>query len=409
MPILLQNATLTEAHGVPRPGHHLLIEGDRIAAISDTPLAPPPGARVIDLGGRHLLPGLIDAHVHIVASLADLAANAAQPSSLAALRAGRMAGAMLDRGFTTVRDMGGADVGFAQAIAEGTILGPRLVTCGKALSQTGGHCDSRIRSDNRPWYEHRVGAMGRLVDGVDSVRRAAREELRAGAHFIKIMANGGIASPTDPIHALQYSEDEIRAAVEEARNAGTYVAAHLYTDAAIRRAVECGVHSLEHCNLITPETARLAAKRGCVAVPTLITYEILATEGASMGLPAESIAKIETVRSAGLESLQVMADAGLPMAYGSDLLGGMQPHQSGEFALRGAVLPASEVLASATTVAAGLCGLEGVAGVLQVGAYADLVAVDADPLADLSVLGHAGRHMPLIIAAGRVHKDWLSR
>ena len=160
------------------------------------------------------------------------------------------------------------------------------------------------------------------------------------------MANGGIASPTDPIHALQYSEAEIRAVVEEAANAGTYVSAHLYTDAAIRRAVECGVHSLEHCNLITPETARLAAGRGCVAVPTLITYEILATEGAAMGFPPDSIVKIETVRSAGLASLRIMADAGLPMAYGSDLLGGMQPHQSGEFAIRGAVLPAADVLGS---------------------------------------------------------------
>lgn len=408
MPILLANATLTEAHAAPRPGHHVLVEDDRIAAISATPIAPPPGTTVIDVAGRHLLPGLIDAHVHIVASLVDLAANAAQPSSLAALRAGRLTAAMLDRGFTTVRDVGGADIGFATAVAEGTLHGPRLIVSGKALSQTGGHCDSRIRSDDRPWYEHRVGAMGRLVDGVDAVRRAAREELRAGAHFIKIMANGGIASPTDPIHALQYSEAEIRAIVEEAANAGTYVSAHLYTDAAIRRAVECGVHSLEHCNLITPETARFAAERGCVAVPTLVTYEILASEGAAMGLPPDSVAKIETVRSAGLASLKIMADAGLPMAYGSDLLGGMQPHQSGEFTIRGAVLPASDVLASATTIAAKLCGLEGQAGVLAVGAYADLIVVDGDPLAELALLTGQGAHMPLIIAAGRVHKDRLS-
>ena len=408
MPILLANATLTEAHAAPRPGHYVLIEGDRIAAISATPIAPPPGTTVIDVAGRHLLPGLIDAHVHIVASLVDLAANAAQPSSLAALRAGRLTAAMLDRGFTTVRDVGGADIGFATAVAEGTLHGPRLIVSGKALSQTGGHCDSRIRSDDRPWYEHRVGAMGRLVDGVDAVRRAAREELRAGAHFIKIMANGGIASPTDPIHALQYSEAEIRAIVEEAANAGTYVSAHLYTDAAIRRAVEFGVHSLEHCNLITSETARFAAERGCVAVPTLVTYEILASEGAAMGLPPDSVAKIETVRSAGLASLKIMADAGLPMAYGSDLLGGMQPHQSGEFTIRGAVLPASDVLASATTIAAKLCGLEGQAGVLAVGAYADLIVVDGDPLAELALLTGQGAHMPLIIAAGRVHKDRLS-
>ncbi len=131
---------------------------------------------------------------------------------------------------------------------------------GKALSQTGGHCDSRQRADDRPFFE-RVGSMGRLCDGVDAVRRAAREELRSGADFIKVMANGGIASPADPIHMLQFSRDELKAAVEEARNLGTYVSAHLYTDEAIRRALECGVHSLEHCNLITAETAALAAKR----------------------------------------------------------------------------------------------------------------------------------------------------
>ena len=407
MPLLLANATLVEAYTAPRPGHHVLIRGERIVAISPTPIAPPPDTTVIDLAGRRLMPGLIDAHVHIVASLVDLAANAAQPSSLAALRAGRLTTAMLDRGFTTVRDVGGADAGFATAIAEGTLAGPRLVVSGKALSQTGGHCDSRIRSDDRPWFEHRVGAMGRLVDGVDAVRRAAREELRAGAHFIKIMANGGIASPTDPIHALQYSEAEIRAIVEEAANAGAYVSAHLYTDAAIRRAVECGVHSLEHCNLITPETARLAAERGCVAVPTLVTYEVLATEGAGMGLPPESVAKIETVRHAGLASLQVMQGAGLPMAYGSDLLGGMQPHQSEEFRIRGRVLPAADVLAAATTVAARLCGLEGQAGVLAEGTLADLIAVDGDPLVDLSLLTGQGAHLPLIVAAGRVHKNLL--
>ena len=383
----------------PRRGVEVLIEGTKIREVSDRPIASA-GADRIDLGGRVLMPGLIDAHVHVVAAMADLAANAQQPSSLAALRAGRIMTAMLGRGFTTVRDVGGADRGLAEAQAAGVVAGPRLVISGKALSQTGGHCDMRVRSDDRTPSQHRVGAMGRLVDGVDAVRLAAREELRAGADFIKVMANGGIASPTDPIHMLQFSRAELQAAVEEAVNYGSYVSAHLYTDGAIRRAVECGVHSLEHCNLITSETARLAAAAGAVAVPTLITYDKLASEGASLGLAADSVAKIETVRRAGLESLSIMHGAGLPMAYGTDLLGPMHRHQCGEFALRAQALPALDVLRSATTVAAKLCGLEQRAGIIEPGADADLLVVDGNPLTDWSLLEGHGAHLAAIIQAG---------
>jgi imidazolonepropionase-like amidohydrolase len=246
--------------------------------------------------------------------------------------------------------------------------------------------------------------MGRLCDGVDAVRLAAREELRAGADFIKVMANGGIASPADPIHMLQFSRAELAAAVEEAANYGTYVAAHLYTDDAIRRAVECGVHSLEHCNLIRPDTARLAAAAGAFAVPTLITYEALINEAASLGMRPDSVAKIETVRKAGLESLGVMWEAGLRMAYGSDLLGAMQRHQSGEFALRARVLPVIEVLRSATTTAAALCRLEGRAGIIEPGADADLLVLDGNPLTDLAVLDGQGARIPAIMQAGQFVK-----
>jgi len=394
---------LDPRHEGVRDGVEVLVEGGTIREVSDRPIRGADAARV-DLGGRVLMPGLIDAHVHVVAAMADLAANAAQQSSLAALRAGRIMTAMLMRGFTTVRDVGGADRGLAEAQAAGVVAGPRLVISGKALSQTGGHCDMRARGDDRAPHQHRVGAMGRLCDGVEAVRLAAREELRAGADFVKVMANGGIASPTDPIHMLQFSRAELLAAVEEAANNGTYVSAHLYTDAAIRRAVECGVHSLEHCNLIAPDTAALAAAAGCVAVPTLVTYERLAIEGASLGLRPDSVAKIETVRQAGLDSLAVMQAAGLPMAYGSDLLGEMHRHQSGEFALRARVLPAMDVLRSATTLAARLCGLESRAGVIEPGADADLIVVDGNPLDDWTLLEGQGARIPAIMQAGRFVK-----
>ena len=387
-------------------GMEVLVEGDRIREVSDRPITAASATR-IDLAGRTLMPGLIDAHVHVVASMVDVAANAAQPNSLATLRAARVMNAMLLRGFTTVRDLGGADLSLAMAVDQGLIDGPRVVNCGKALSQTGGHSDSRSRFDDRGTFAHRVGALGRLVDGVDGVRQAAREEIKSGAVFIKIMANGGVASPNDPIHALGFSRDEIRAVVEEAENAGTYVAAHLYTDRAIRRAVECGVHSLEHCNLIASETAALAVAAGCVAIPTLAAYEGLALEGAALGLGPESVAKIETVRRGGLESLDIMRRAGLPMAYGSDLLGGLHKYQSMEFELRARVLPNHEIIASATTLAARLCRMEGEIGILAPGAHADLLVVDGDPTADIGVLARDGRHIRAIMRAGRFVRNAL--
>jgi imidazolonepropionase-like amidohydrolase len=359
-------------------------------------------AEVIDLKGRTLMPGLIDAHVHVVAGVADLGRNAALPDSLVTVRSLVIMREMLMRGFTTVRDVGGADFGLKTAVAEGHFPAPRLFISGKALSQTGGHADFRGRHDDRSAIAtgHRLGALGRICDGLDQVRRAAREEMKGGADFIKIMANGGCASPTDPIHFLGFSRSELEAIVEEAAMAGTYVSAHIYTDEAIRRCVEAGVHSLEHCNLITSQTAALAVAKGAVAVPTLVTYDKLASEGASLGFPPDSIAKVENVRAAGMDSLGIMRKAGLPMAYGSDLLGAMHRHQSEEFVIRGRALPAHEVIAAATHVAAKLLRQEGRLGVIAPGAHADLIVVDGDPLQDLSLLTAQGRHMPLIMQAG---------
>ena len=211
---------LDPERGEPADGVDLLVEGDRIKEVSDAPIRSASAERV-DVRGRVLMPGLVDAQVHVIASLVDVGANAALPSSLAALRAGRTMEGMLRRGFTTIRDVGGADHGLVRAVEEGLVEGPRLVIAGKALGQTGGHTDFRGRSDDRWAFDDRVGALGRICDGVDAVRRAAREEIKGGARFIKIMANGGVASPNDPIHALGFSREEVSAAVEEAANGAT--------------------------------------------------------------------------------------------------------------------------------------------------------------------------------------------
>jgi imidazolonepropionase-like amidohydrolase len=262
MQTLFLNARIVDAIAEePRAGNVLVEDG----VIRDVDAKKPAGeCEVIDVGGRTLMPGLIDCHVHVVASLMDIAANAQLPAPVAVLRSVPILKGMLERGFTTVRDLGGAPYALAEAIAQGLTPGPRLFVCGKALSKTGGHSDARPRYDgydaNR--WAGNFGALGRIADGVDEVRRACREMLREGASFIKVMANGGVASPTDPVHWYGYTVEELKAAVEEARDAHTYVAAHLYTAEGIVRAVECGVKTLEHCNRVDAKAAKVAAAGG---------------------------------------------------------------------------------------------------------------------------------------------------
>lgn len=406
---LLANAAILDCATGERTEGHVLIEDGVVRDLAARPVAAADRA-MFDLRGRTLIPGLIDCHVHVVAHQMNLAANAQVPDAMAVLRSLPIMRGMLDRGFTTVRDVGGAPFALAQAVEDGLAVSPRLVVCGKAISKTGGHTDLRPRHDtfDPTRWERNFGALGRVADGVDQVRRACRQELRQGAQFIKIMANGGVASPTDPVAWQGYSPAEMMAAVEEAADAQTYVSAHLYMPDAIIRAVRAGVHSLEHCNRIDAEAAAMAAAAGCVAVPTLVTYEALAEGGPRFGFPKDSIAKIESVRSAGMESLGILRAAGVPMAFGTDLLGETQVRQSEEFAIRARALPSLEVLQSATTVAARLLRMEGQIGVVAPGALADLVVVEGDPVADAGILAQPERSVRMVMKGGVVHRSSLS-
>ncbi|MDO9024325.1 amidohydrolase family protein [Zwartia sp.] len=405
--ILFRNGNLLDPLASDLQGtHDVLVEGGVIREISSTPIKVT-GAQEIDVKGKTIMPGLIDLHVHVLATQLNLSTQGVLPDALVMMRSVPIIQAMLQRGFTTVRDAGGAGWGLKCAINEGTINGPRLFISGRAISQTGGHGDPRPRSDHlRPMSFcgccFRAGDIGRVADGVDEVRKAVRQELQMGADQIKIMASGGVASPTDPIASWGYSEEEITAMVQEATARQTYVMAHSYTAEAIARAIKLGVRTIEHGNLIDAPTARLMHEHGAFVIPTLITYEALSLEGEKYGLPADSIAKIADVSSAGLSSLEIYRQAGVKIGYGSDLLGPSQRLQSEEFRIRSEVMPLPEVIRSATTTAAEVLNMQGKLGRLEVGAFADVLIVEGNPMRDVNCLLGQGDHIPLVMKEGQI-------
>jgi imidazolonepropionase-like amidohydrolase len=234
------------------------------------------------------------------------------------------------------------------------------------------------------------------------VRAAARDELRKGGHHIKVMASGGVASPTDRIDSVQFSTDELRAVVDEAQAANRYVCAHAYTARAVNRALEAGIRSIEHGNLLDASSVSLLVERDAFLVPTLVTYWALKKEGRQFGLPEGSWRKVDEVLDAGLSALDLAYRGGVRLAYGTDLLGGMHRHQSEEFRIRAQVQPCIDIIRAATSVAAELLHAEGQLGTLAAGAHADVIVLDGDPLQDIGLLADPAAHMPLVIQAGAV-------
>jgi len=409
--LLLVNARVFDgASGECPEGMSLRIADGLIAEVSAQPLKAG-SAHVIDLAGRTLMPGLIDCHIHSYASHVSLQKIDTVGAAYRTAYAGRMLGHALDSGFTTVRDVGGGDCSLSRAIADGLVRAPRFFYSGKILSMTGGHGDLRAvdhRCDGHSACscEHANWAA-RIADGVDECIKVTRDELRQGAHCIKIMGSGGVASPTDPIWMNQYREDEIRAIVDECAERRTYVAAHCHPASAIRRCVEFGVRSIEHGTLIDDATAEFVAAEGAFIVPTMVILYSLVEQGRQLGFPAESQAKAEKVMETGLQGLEAMRRAGVKIGYGSDLLGQLHVYQSREFEIRREVFTPLEILRQATSIGAELMMLEGKIGCVAPGAFADLIVVDGDPLADIGLLAAGGRHLPLIVRGGEVVRNAL--
>ncbi len=406
---ILLNARVIDGTGrEPLEGAALAIEDGRIQEIAPAGrVARPAGAAVLDCRGHTVMPGLTDAHVHVMAVEANiLEQHRTLPASLAVLKAGVALRETLFQGYTTVRDCGGADWGLRAAVESGVVMGPRLLVSGRPLSQTGGHADVRRRTETGPPLDCCVGMLGSIADGPDAVRRAAREELRRGADQLKVMASGGAMSPTDELDTTQFTVDELRAAVEEARAAGKYVCAHAYSGAAVRNAVEAGVRSIEHGNLMDEVAAQALKTADAFLVPTMVTYEILAREGGRYGIPEENLRKIRLAREKSVESLALARRLGLRIASGSDLLGPMHAYKPMELALKGQVLSPMEALVSATRTNAELFGLADRIGTLEPGKDADLLVVRGDPLRDLGLF-QSGENLLLIMKAGAIVKSLL--
>ena len=408
--LVLKNAVVIDGTGGdPIVNGAVVLEGERIKEVFRGPAGQlPSDTQIIDCRNQTLLPGLIDGHVHLGAVDANIMEQQRlyHPSMLV-IRTLKVIQEALDQGFTTVRDAGGADAGYREAQRQGLIPGPRIFVSGCALSQTGGHGDFRLPTEVRSPSQDLAGVATRVCDGVDEVRRGAREQLRRGADFVKVMGGGGCMSPSDEIDTSQYSPEELRAAVFEAEAVGTYVAAHVYSSRSIRNCVSAGIRTLEHGNLMDESAAKAIKDAGAFLVPTLVTYEMISRMGKSLGIPDNNVRKINEARDQGLQALAIAKKLGVKIASGSDLLGPMQRYKGMELELKARVLGPMGAIVATTKTNAELLKKQKDLGTIEAGKLADLILVQGDPLKDITVFQQYQEKITLIIQGGRVYKNIL--
>jgi len=387
----------------------VVIEGGTIREITDRPIAFS-NANRINLNGRTLMPGLIDLHIHAYACDVNLQRVDQAGSSYRTAHAVRMLEHALDCGFTSVRDAGGGDWSLWRATEDRIFRSPRFFYAGKIISMTGGHRDFRAANVEAAASSHgscgcgQMNCLSVIADGVDQCLLAVREQFRRGAHMIKLMGSGGVVSPTDPIWLDHYREDEIRAIVAECTARRSYASAHCHPPSAIRRCVEFGVRCIEHGTLIDDETAAFVAERGAYIVPTLAISSALAEHGRQAGLSKAILEKVEAVNRETVAGLHSMRQAKVKLGFGTDLVGHTYVSQCREFELRSAVFSPLEILRQATSMGAEILQQEGLLGCIAVGAHADMIVVDGDPLTDIGLLAQDGQKLPLIMRGGEITK-----
>ena len=401
--------------------HQVLVEGNLIKAISAGEIETKSHATVIDGGGRTLMPGLTDAHVHLMLNDAPAKSIYEETWGYVGAQSVAAARAMLLRGFTTVRDVGGPVGGLKQAIDEGLVEGPRILPSGPYITQTSGHADletSKFRLS--PYFsgvpdKMEIMGWGFVADGVPEVQKAAREVLRTGSSQLKAMAGGGVSSYYDPLDTTQYTLEEMKAMVTEAENWGTYVAVHAYTDKAVRMCIEAGVKSIDHGPFLTEETLKLMAEKGVWLSPQAYLFGLTPEVLNIVGTPSE--AKMRQVNEGSANLLKWAKKHGVRIAWGTDLFGppAKQAQQPQEFVARAAYFTPFEILRQATSDNAELFELsglrhpyqQGALGVVQKGAYADLLLVDGNPLQNIELMTDPGKNFRVIMKDGKVFKNTL--
>ena len=397
----------------PLAGQHL---GERTVVIEDGTIVEVVDGKWsgevdvdLDARGRHVLPGFVDGHVHLSIHTMDFRRASREWDFERALAVAALSEATVRRGFTTVRDTGGDLRGLKQSIRRNLCGGPRIVSAGHMLSQTGGHGDLRGSVVDPPECGCQIitSPYAHVADGPSAVRKAARQSLRDGSDFIKIHTSGGVASPSDPLDSVQYTAEEVSTIVTEAEHRHTYVTAHAYSPESMRLAADNGVACLEHGNLVDAATASHLAGLGTTVVPTLVTYWAFRDHAEKFGFPERNQAKNDGLFEQGRAAIGLFRDAGVELGFGTDLLGEAQPYQNQEFAIRAELEPAVDVLRSMYVTNVRLCDLEGKIGTVSPGAHGDLVVTDVDPLEDLAALADPEAALAAVVQGGRPIVDRL--
>ena len=401
---IFKNAFMIDCTGSePKENAWLVTEG---ALIKDLGCGHAPSlsaSETVDCHGCTLMPGLIDAHIHV--SLFDNDLGELGRRSYPAMHYVRALGVLkdtLDQGFTTVRDAGGADAGFRVAVEKGLVPGPRITVCGQALTMTGGHADPRLSTEIREPFQ--APFQGVVADGVPEVQRAAREQLRRGVDYLKVMAGGGCGSPADEPDTSQYSHEELSAIVFEAASVKKKVLAHCYSNSSMRLCADAGIYSLEHGNYLDESTARYVKEKGCWLVPTLTTYFYMSEHGEELGIPSYFLRKMKIVREFALEAVSNAMKAGMDIGSGSDVVGDGQYHKGMEVELKSRVMGPMKALLSATRENARLLNQSDRIGTLEVGKYADILLLKGNPLKDMSIF-HNRENIKIILQAGNFYKN----